>query len=222
MRRFIDLSHAIVSGAPGYPGFPVARVEPWLSHAASRSVYAGQAEFEISSVSMVGNTGTYIDSPYHRYPSRTDIARLALESVAGLPGVCLDAVFGTDGRSVDAELSDGVSGHALLIRTGWDARWGDDGYWEPGPFLGPALVGRIIGAGIALVGVDFWNVDDTADPARPAHTALLAADIPIVEHLTGLGEIPTRGFRFSAVPAPVRGAASMPVRAFAEIPLAPE
>jgi len=217
MRRFIDLSHAIVSGASGYPGFPVARIEPWLSHSASRSIYAGQAEFEISRVFMVGNTGTYIDSPYHRYPTGTDIAGLALESVASVPGICLDAALAADGRSVGLALPDEVRGNALLIRTGWDGRWGTERYWEPGPIIDLSLARRIVEAGVALVGVDFWNVDDSADPARPAHTTLLAAGIPIVEHLTGLVDLPPRGFRFSAVPASIRGAASMPVRAFAEI-----
>ena len=215
--RFVDLSHPVVSGAPGYPGLPPALVEAFLSREASRDVYQGQAEFEIDRVDMVGNTGTYLDSPYHRFAGRPDIAALPLASIAGLAGHRLDARLGPDGRTVAVELPAGVARAAVLIRTGWDARWGTPAYWEPGPFLGDAAIGALVEAGVGLVGVDFWNVDDTGNLARPAHTRLLDAGILIVEHLCGLDQLPAAGFRFTAVPAPIRGAASLPVRAFAEL-----
>ena len=215
--RLVDLSHAIESGQPGYPGLPGPRVEAYLTRAASRANYQGQAEFEISRIDMVGNTGTYLDSPYHRFEGRPDIAELPLEAVAGLPGRRLDGRLGPDGRIVELDLPPGLAGTAVLIRTGWDARWGTPAYWEPGPFVGSAAVAALIEARVALVGVDFWNVDDTGDPARPAHTRFLDAGILIVEHLRGLDQLPAAGFRFSAVPAPIRGAASLPVRAFAEL-----
>lgn len=215
--RFVDLSHPIESGQPGYPGLPAPRIEAYLTRAASRAMYQGKAEFEISRVEMVGNTGTYLDSPYHRFEGRPDIAELPLESVAGLPGHRLDGHLGPDGRGVALDLPSGLAGAAVLIRTDWDARWGTPAYWEPGPFVGATAVGALIEAKVALVGVDFWNVDDTGDPARPAHTRFLDAGIVIVEHLRGLDLLPATGFRFSAVPAPIRGAASLPVRAFAEL-----
>ena len=49
----------------------------------------------------------------------------------------------------------------------------------------------------------------------PAHTILLRAEIPIVEHMCNLGSLPVTGFKFFAVPAPVKGMGSFPVRAFA-------
>jgi arylformamidase len=216
--RLVDLSHPIVSGEPGYPGLPVPRVEAWLSHAASRSRYAGQAEFEISRVFLVGNTGTYLDSPRHRFAGRLDVADLPLERLAGLPGVCLDARFTARRRAVVVDLPPDVAGQAVLLRTGWDRRWGTPRYWEPGPFVSRDLAASLVAAGAALVGVDGWNVDDTEDPSRPAHTVLLDAGVPIVEHLAGLRALPPSGFRFFAVPAPIRGAATLPVRAFAELP----
>jgi len=216
-RRLIDLSHAVESGVPGYPGLPAPRIEPHISHAASRPQYGALAEFEISRIFLVGNSGTYLDSPYHRFRDAADIADLPLESVAGLDGRCIPARFGSDGREVQLDLPADVKGAAVLIRTGWDERWGTLRYWEPGPFLTERAAERLVDAGVGLVGVDFWNVDSTDDPARPAHTVLLRAGIPIVEHLTGLAGLGDVPFRFFAVPAPVRGAASLPVRAFAEI-----
>lgn len=200
-----------------YPGLPSPRVEPLLSHLASRDNYAGRAEFTITRLFLVGNTGTYLDSPWHRHPDRADLASLPLETLAGLDAICLDART-RDGRAVllDA-VADELAGKAVLVRTGWDTRWETADYWLPGPFLADAALELLVTAGSALVGVDFWNADDPARLDRPAHTRLLGAGIPIVEHLRGLDQLPRTGFRFYAVPPAIRGAASFPVRAFAQV-----
>jgi kynurenine formamidase len=217
-QRLVDLSHPVISGALGYPGLPVARIEPYIAHAASRPAYDGQAEFEITRVFLVGNTGTYLDSPYHRDPGRPDVAALPLSSIAGLPGRRVRSDWrGPGPRPVRPALPNDLVGCAVLIATGWDRRWGHPAYWRPGPFVDTRLADELVAAGVALVGVDFWNVDDIRDPSRPAHTRLLRAGIPIVEHLTGLDALPDSGFRFTAVPAPIQAAASLPVRAFAEM-----
>jgi arylformamidase len=216
--RLVDLSHRIVTGMEAYPGLPSPRIEPYISHAASRGNYEGRAEFTITRLFLVGNTGTYLDSPWHRHPAGSDLAGLPLRSVAALDGLCLDG-NGAGGRSVSIEApAEEITGRAVLVRTGWDRRWGDAGYWRPGPYLGSATIDLLVSAGAALVGVDFWNADDPADPERPAHTRLLAAGIPIVEHLTGLDSLPRQGFRFHAAPPAISGAASFPVRAYAELP----
>lgn len=217
MRRLVDLSHPIESGMPVYPGLPSPRIEAHISHAASRPTYGGLAEFEISRAFLVGNTGTYLDSPYHRFADGPDVAELPIARLAALPGMCLPAARAGAGP-VDVRLPAGLAGFAVLIRSGWSRRWRSRSYWRPGPYLGTALVDALVAARVGLVGVDFWNVDDPRDASRPAHTRLLGAGIPIVEHLTGLTRLPPSGFRFSAVPAPIRGAASFPVRAFAEVP----
>lgn len=200
-----------------YPGLPSPRIEPLISHLASRDNYGGRAEFSITRLFLIGNTGTYLDSPWHRHVDGPDLAGLPLEAVAGLDGIRLDGHC-PDGRSVLLEATaDELAGKAVLIRTGWDRRWGTADYWLPGPFLADPTLDLLIGAGPALVGGDFWNIDDPADPARPAHTRLLAAGIPIVEHLRGLDLLPRSGFRFYAAPPAIREAASFPVRAFAEM-----
>lgn len=217
MTRHVDLSHPIASGIRGYPGLPAPRIEAHISHLASRPTYAGAAEFEITRVFMVGNSGTYLDSPYHRFAGSTDIAGLPLAALAGLPGRVIEAQV--HDRRIDVRLDpdDDLEGAAVLVQTGWDRHWGSDHYWRPAPFVTGRLAERLVALGVGLVGIDSWNVDDVEDPARPVHTTLLGAGIPIVEHLTGLDLLPRRGFRFSAVPAPVVGAASMPVRAYAEL-----
>lgn len=201
------------------PRLPTPRIEPFISHAASRSLYQGRAEFEITRLFLAGNTGTSLDSPYHRFPDRVDVAGLRLETLVDLPGLRLDAVRRWSHRSgISFNLSNtAVGGCAVLIRTGWDGRWGSKRYWTRGPWLTSTFVEQLIEAGPALVGVDFANVDDQENTSRPVHTSLLNANIPILENLRGLDQLPPSGFRFSAPPLAVVGAASIPVRAFARL-----
>lgn len=216
--RVVELAHVIEDGMPAFPGLPAPRIGAHLDHAASRSRYGGRAEFFFGEVAMTGNTGTYVDSPFHRYAGGDDLAAVPLDRLVDLPGVVVDC-SGAPGRSLEPELPRrDLSGHAVLVRTGWDARWGTEAYWEPGPYLSDAAVARLLGARAGLVGVDFWNVDDVEDPARPVHTRLLAEGVPIVEHVRNLGSLPADGFRFFAPVLAIRGGASFPVRAFALVP----
>jgi arylformamidase len=214
----IDLSHPIEDGMAAYPGLPPARIFTILDHDASRDRYGGQAEFLLGGAELAGNTGTYLDAPFHRFRDRDDLAALPLERVVGLPGVTL--VPGGDERAVSLDGVDegSLRGCAVLVRTGWDARWGSEEYWSDAPFLPGAVVERLVAAEVRLVGVDFGNVDDTKDLSRPAHTGLLAAGIPIVENLRGLDRLPPDGFVFSAPPIAIVRGAAFPVRAFADVP----
>jgi kynurenine formamidase len=164
---------------------------------------------------MVANTGTYLDAPFHRFADGADLAALPLECVANLPALVVTAP--ARGRAIgEGELPDReLRGHAVLFRTGWSRHFGSDAYFEGHPFVTREAAERLALRGAALVGIDSLNIDDTADGARPAHTRLLAAGIPIVEHLTRLAELPAHGLRFFAVPVKVRGMGTFPVRAFA-------
>jgi arylformamidase len=215
--RLVDLSFPLEDGMATLPGvLPEARIGPLLDHEASRERYQGKAEFFLGGVEMSTNAGTYVDTPFHRFRDGDDLAAVPLERWAGLPGVVVD---GSEAPGpVDIDLgTDEVRGRAVLVRTGWDRRWPDEAYWEPGPFLSEGAIEALLSGPAALVGVDFANVDDTSDPARPAHTRLLEAGVLIVEHLRGLDQLPGDGFRFFAVPPRVVGGASFPVRAFAEL-----
>jgi len=200
------------------PGvLPEAHVGAYLDHEASRARYQGKAEFYLGRMEMAGNTATYLDAPFHRHRDAGDLSTYELEQLAGLPGIVVDA--SPEFAAVELGLAaEEIRGHAVLFRTGWDGRWPGEDYWKEDPFLSEETSEELVRAGAALVGVDFSNVDDTTDPARPAHTALLGAGIPIVEHLRGLEALPREGFRFFAVSPRVVGGASFPVRAFAELP----
>ena len=214
---FVDLSHVIEHGMTTHPGLPGPVICDFLSREASRARYAPGVEFQIGKIEMVANTGTYLDAPFHRYADGMDIAGLPLESLAGLEGVVVRG--GGAGRAIGPEAFAGreVAGKAVLVRTGWDVHWGTPAYLSGHPFLTAAAAKRLVDQGTALVGIDSLNIDDIGDGARPVHSVLLGAGIPIVEHLCNLRALPDRGFRFSAVPARVAGFGSWPVRAFAEV-----
>lgn len=216
MTRFVDLSHTIGHGMVTYPGLPGPVISDHLSREASRAVYAPGTEFHIGRIDMVANTGTYLDTPSHRYPDGFDLSGLPLELVAGLPGTCVAA----PGPAIGTDVLDGVAvaGRAVLFASGWDRHWRTDTYGRAGhPFLTDAVVAAIVEGGATLVGIDSVNIDDTTGKERPVHSALLAAGIPVVEHLTGLDGLVGRGFTFTAVPPRVRGLGTFPVRAYAVV-----
>jgi len=214
---FLDLSHTIVDGMITYPGLPAPLICDFLSRTASRARYGDGVEFHIGRIDMVANTGTYIDAPFHRYAEGKDLADLPLESLADLDAVLVDASGETGGIGPNAFDRVEVRGKAVLVRTGWDAHWGTPRYLSGNPFLTADAAACLVARGARLVGIDSLNIDDMQDLARPVHSTLLGAEIPIVEHLCHLGPLPDRDFRFSAVPARVVGFGSWPVRAFASI-----
>lgn len=209
----IDLSHTIEHGMITYRGLPAPLICDFLSREASRKIYAEGTEFQIGRIDMVSNTGTYLDSPFHRYADGKDLAQLPLESLAGLAGV----VVRCDEHAIDREVFEGLDlgGKAVLVRTGWDRHWRTDAYFEGHPFLTEAAAQYLVAAGAKLVGIDSYNIDDTGDGRRPVHTALLGNEIPIVEHMTGLEHLPAGGFEFFAVPPKIQAFGTFPVRAFA-------
>lgn len=219
-RRLIDLSHAVTDGMTTNPSVPPPSLSEYLSRTASRSHYAPGTEFHIGRIEMVGNTGTYIDAPWHRFADGADLAELPLEATADLPAVVID-VAERSGRAVDrtALLPHDVAGQAVLIHTGWDRHWDTRQYFEDYPHLTGAAAQHLADAGAALVGIDSLNIDDDTDGARPVHTILLRAGIPIVENLRGLDQLPAGGFRFTAAPVAVRELGSFPVRAHAVLPV---
>jgi len=217
MPRFIDLSHAIKNAMPAHPGFPRPIVGTYFDHNQSRTHYDFKAEFYVNRFDIIGSLGTYIDSPFHRHRAAADLSKLPIESMAGLDSIVIDPQIRGD-RSVDFDFDAGaLKDKALLLRTGWDKKWGVSSYYDAGPFIEGAMADRLIEAGVRLVGVDFANVDNTQDPSRPAHTKLLQAGVLIVENLTNLGALPQSGLRFYAVAPKIENGASFPVRAFAEV-----
>lgn len=212
--RLIDLSHAIEQGMITYQGLPAPLICDFLSREESRGHYTPGTEFAIHRIEMVGNTGTYIDAPFHRYAAGRDIADLALEELAHLPGLVVRP--GAAGRAIDHTAFAGLDlrGKAILVQTGWDRHWRTDRYFEGHPFLTRDAAEALRDGGAALVGIDSLNIDSTDAGDRPVHTILLGAGIPIVEHLRNLAALPAAGFRFYAVPVKVRGCGSFPVRAF--------
>jgi arylformamidase len=213
MSTLVDVSHEVEDGLITYKGLPAPVVCDFLTREQSRSLYSEGTEFYIGRIEMVANTGTYVDSPFHRYPEGKDLAELPLTSLANLEGVVVRA---TEARAIGEARFAGldVRGKAVIIATGWDRHWNTEQYFEGHPFLTRDAARLLAESGAALVGIDSLNIDDIDDLTRPVHSILLGADIPIAEHLCNLGALPSGGFRFFAVPVKVRRFGMFPVRAF--------
>lgn len=214
-KHLVDLSHTVEDGMVTYRGLPAPVITDFLAREASRKLYAEGTEFHIGRIDMVANTGTYLDSPFHRYADGADLSGLSLSQLADLEGVVV-RVKNESARAVDATAFESVEvkDRAVLVHTGWDAHWRTERYFEGHPFLTRGAADALRDAGARLVGIDSYNIDDTADLARPAHSILLRAGIPIVEHMCNLGSLPESGFSFFAVPVKVKAFGTFPVRAF--------
>ncbi|MCT1476628.1 cyclase family protein [Microbacterium sp. p3-SID336] len=221
--RVVDLSHPIEAGLITYPGLPAPTITPFLTREASRERYAPGTEFAMDVITMIGNTGTYLDAPFHRYADGGDLASLDLASLVGLPAEVfhLQDAWSPERRGIRAAtLADReLRGTAVLLHTGWSSRFGTPAYAEGAPFLAEDAARFLAESGVRLVGIDSLNIDDTESGGeRPAHSILLAAGVHVVEHLIGLEAVPSRGARFTAAPPAVRGFGTFPVRAFATVP----
>jgi len=221
--RIVDLSHPIRAGLVTYPGLPAPEITPHLTREDSRARYAPGTEFAMDVITMIGNTGTYLDSPFHRYADGADLAGLDLSTLVGLRAEVfhLQDAWSPEHRGIRAvTLADrDVRGAAVLLHTGWDRWFGRPEYGVGAPFLAGEAAAHLVAAGAALVGIDSVNLDDTESGGeRPAHTLLLGAGVHVVEHLTNLGALPASGARFTAAPPGVVGFGTFPVRAFAELP----
>ncbi|HZM65239.1 MAG TPA: cyclase family protein [Nakamurella sp.] len=229
-RRIVDLSHPVIDGMVTYPGIPGPVIGTHLSFDDSAAHYAAGTEFSIATIAMAANTGTYLDTPAHRYRGGDDLSDVQLERmvdldavVARVAGAAGTAVTDPSGRAIDGQKlrwacgDVDLTGRAVLIHTGHSARWGTADYFTDHPYLTDDAVEYLVSAHPSLVGIDSLNIDSTHTGRRPAHTWLLAAGIPVVEHLTGLDQLPDSGFRFTAAPPAVRGMGTFTVRAFAVV-----
>jgi kynurenine formamidase len=216
--NLIDLSHTVEHGMITYKGLPAPIICDYLSREASRARYAEGTEFQIGKIEMISNTGTYLDSPFHRYADGDDLSQLKLEALADLDCIVIRATD-RSARAIDRLPLDpaDLKGKAVLFHTGWDAHWRTDQYFENHPHLTGQLAEQLVEAGVALVGIDSFNIDSTDDGTRPVHSALLGAGILIVEHMCNLAAVPDRGARFFAVPVKIKGVGTFPVRAFVQL-----
>ena len=227
MSRFIDLSHVVYDGMPGLslacPDGSVrqgtAHVGSWLNRDEMSEILKGQASFEVSELSLLpAPIGTYIDSPFNRFPDGRDISELTLDDLI-LPGLTLDLRDHPVAEPVPPSAlpeNENIDGTALLFNFGWDRYWGST---APAayPYVSTELAIRAADRGASLLGFDTGNADGPGHLGHPVHTELLCRDVLIVENLTRLETLHGKRFRFFAVPLKVQDMASMPMRAFAEV-----
>lgn len=211
----IDLSHTVRDGLVTYKGLPAPVICDFWNRDESAANYDDGSSFQIGRIDMVANTGTYIDAPFHRYATGRDIAGLPMNSIANLPGSVVHIRTGVQAIGPEYFADIDIAGRAVLVHTGWDQYWGKEQYFEEHPFLTEQAALLLRERKATLVGIDSYNIDNSATRKRPVHSVLLGADIPIVEHMTNLQALPDTGFLFTAAPVKIEGMGSFPVRAFA-------
>ncbi len=216
--KFIDLSHVIEDGLVTYKGLPAPIICDYLSREKSRANYEPGTEFQIGKIEMVSNTGTYVDTPFHRYAEGKDLSQLELERFADLDGLIVRIENQTD-LAIGPAVFEGLElqGRAVLVQTGWSKYWNTPQYYENHPFLTGEAATFLVNSGAKLVGIDSHNIDDTRGKSRPVHSTLLGAEILIVEHLCNLEQVPESSFTFSAIPPKFKGVGTFPVRAFVRL-----
>ncbi|CAA9487946.1 MAG: Kynurenine formamidase, bacterial [uncultured Sphingomonadaceae bacterium] len=218
-KRFVDLSHVIEAGMTTFKGLPGPQICDYWTREALAAGYDDGSSFQIGRIDMVANTSTYVDAPFHRYADGKDLTGLDLASLASLDAVVVRRLFEDCLASDVADLEGlDVRGKAVLVHTGWDRYWGTDAYFADHPYLTGSAARRLVEAGAAFIGINSRNIDDTRTRARPVHTILLGADVPVGKHLTNPRALPDRNFRFSAILPKVAGIGTFPVRAYAELP----
>ena len=216
--RLVDLSHVISDGMTTYKGFPGPVICDFWTREDSAGNYDDGSSFQIGRIDMIANTGTYLDTPFHRYEDGDDLARVGLDQLAAVPGIVIRQPW-ENGLPIGIEKFDGldVAGKAVLVHTGWDRHWGTDSYFDGHPFLAAESAQWLVEQGAGLVGIDSYNIDDTRTKSRPVHSTLLRAGVLICEHMTNLGALPDHGFAFTAAPPRIEGMGTFPVRAFARL-----
>ena len=217
-KRLVDLSHVITHGMSTYRGFPGPAICDFWAREDSAAFYDDGSSFQIGRIDMIANTGTYLDTPFHRYEDGDDLAGIDLEQMATLPGIMVRQPW-ENGLAVGVEKFEGleVAGKAMLVHTGWDRHWGSEAYFDGHPFLTAEAAEWLVAKGARLVGIDSYNIDDTRTKSRPVHSILLRAGVLICEHMTNLGALPDEGFAFTAAPPKIEGMGTFPVRAFAAL-----
>ena len=222
MRSYIDLSHTIHDGVITHKGLPAPAICDFsLARGIARANYDGGAEFQIGQITMVANTGTYIDCPSHRFAHGKDLSEVGLERFSGLDAV----VVRVPHRERAGDRRGPFQNHRCrrqgrtrphgVVRVLEYARLSHRSPASDGRGGGAFARARCAGPG----GNQTRTTSTTLGSrnSRPVHTILLGHDILIVEHMRGLEQLPDSNFRFSAVPPKVKGMGTFPVRAFAEI-----
>ena len=217
MSKLIDLSHTVEDGLVTYKGLPAPVICDYLSREASKEIYAKGTTFQIGKIEMCSNTGTYLDSPFHRYENGKDLSELDLESVASLEAIKIVVPQTITAINKEYFGKINVSGMAVLIQTNWSRHWNTEQYYEGHPYLTEDAAQYLKDNGALLVGIDSYNIDDVSGKERPVHSVLLGSEILIVEHMHNLKSVPCGDFKFYAVTVKVKGFGTFPVRAFAEI-----
>lgn len=204
----IDLSHAMHTGMPVFPGDESANLR--------RTHFVNRDGFAQTTLSMSSHTGTHVDIAAHLFADAPGLDWLGPDNFTGW-GAVVD-LTGLNGPRIDqpdlAHLADVEGLDFVLLRTGWDKHWKTDQYYLGDfPTLTDTASRFIGGLGLKGIGLDTPSPDPVKSHDLSAHRILLDHGLVIVENLTNLGELPPSDFVFSCLPLKLKDAEASPVRA---------
>jgi kynurenine formamidase len=204
----VDLSRPLHGGMAVFPGDPAVEFAP----------ADAQAPWQVTRLTLGTHSGTHIDAACHYVPDGRTIDQYPLERFvldAWVVPVAAEGEAEIGWGQLSGQLPADPAGAGILLRTGWDERFGG-AEAERHPYLSPEAAHGLVAAGVTLVGTDALNVDATALGTTHAHEALLGADVLVVENLTNLAALPAgRPFRCVFLPLRLTGADGSPIRACA-------
>lgn len=211
--RPVDLTMDVSDGMPAFPGSPRPAFIPWASPAADG--------YEMEMLFLSSHTGTHVDAPRHFARGGPPVDRIPPSRLAG-PAVLLRAprgarrlVTAADVARLESAAGRIPAGAAAVVATGWSDDPRRPRYFEDCPGLSAGAARLLAARRPSLVGIDSPSVDAGRSRAFPAHRALAAAGVPVVENLANLGRVPGPRFTLAVLPLKLRGASGAPARAVA-------
>lgn len=225
--RFVELNHVITNGLISYPGMPPVEISALYTREQCGNTFGGQSAALLDFIKMVNISGTYIDSPYHRFENGYKICDIPLEKCFNLPAFVVDLGLNTDEqgnpvfdvedmqKALDTE---DIHGGAVLLHSGHDKKFMTPAYAVKVPYCTPEAAQWLIDRGVYVVGIDTQLIDNFNDKSKGdrVHDTVLGAGSVICEDMKDLDLLPKKGARLYVI-APRVAMASFPARVFAVI-----
>lgn len=223
--KYVELSHYIVDGQISYPGVDPVKISTYLSREACESEFGGGGAAMLDQISMVNISGTYIDSPYHRFEDGYKVGDIPLEKLIHLRTFVVrmskDRHY-FDVCDFEKYENEDLDGAAVLCDSGHYKKFMTPDYEVDVPYITPAGAKWLMKRNVALVGIDTQLVDNfnmKGDPSYAGdvnHDEILSHGSVICEDMINLDQLPDTGAKLFVVPVQV-AMASFPARCFAEV-----
>ena len=185
--------------------------------------------------------GTHLDAPVHFAEGRWSVEQIPLDRLVGDAAVvdvsakCAtqpDYQVTVDDLTAWEQAHGSLNGSIVLLRTDFSKRWPDAAQYLGTAERGESAVPKLHFPGlhpeaakwlaanrtVKAVGIDTASIDYGQSTLFETHRVLYERNIPGLENLTGLDQLPPRGATLVALPMKIKGGSGAPLRAIALVP----